>query len=122
MIYSFLIIADVLLAVAVVTLILLNRGHGAEVGAAFGGSATSASMFGSKGVTPFITKLIAVLAGLFLMNSLSLAYFANFQYVHKSVIEKIDTESWQQPRGQTDTGDIPDEFDNADEIAPDVPN
>ncbi len=120
MFYSFLVVVDVLLAVAVISLILINRGRGAEVGAAFGGGASSSSVFGSKGATPFITKVIATLAGLFLANSLGLAYLANFQYVQKSVIDEVNIET-QQTEDRMD-GDLPDEFDAETDIAPDVPN
>ncbi len=126
MLYSVLVVVDALLAGAVITLILINRGRGAEVGAAFGGGgASSASLFGSKGATPFITKVIAVLAGLFLANSLGLAYLANFQYVQRSVVDEVGIETLQQPEEQA-TDDVPDEFedtgDAANDFAPDVPN
>ncbi len=123
MLYSLLVIVDVLLAIAVITLVLVNRGRGAEVGAAFGGGAASGSVFGSQGAMPFITKVIAVLAGLFLVNSLGLAYLANFQYVQRSVVDEVDIESLQQPQEQVDDADdVPDEFDGTDDTAPDVPN
>lgn len=123
MLYSLLIVVDVLLAVAVVSLILLNRGHGAEVGAVFGGSASPSSMFGSKGSTSFITRVIAALAGLFLLNSLGLAYLANFQYIQKSVIDRVEIESPRQSQEPADAaGDVPDDYDNPGEIAPEPPN
>ena len=120
--YSFLVVVDVLLAVALISLILINRGRGAEVGAAFGGGASSSSVFGSKGATPFITKVIATLAGLFLANSLGLAYLANFQYVQKSVIDEVNIETQQTEDRMDGKDDLPDEFDAETDIAPDVPN
>ena len=123
MLYSLLIVVDVLLAVAVVSLILLNRGHGAEVGAVFGGSASPSSMFGSKGSTSFITRVIAVLAGLFLLNSLGLAYLANFQYIQKSVIDKVEVESPLQSREPVDAADdVPDDYGDPEEVIPEAPN
>ncbi len=126
MLYSFLVVVDTLLAIAVIVLILLNRGRGAEVGAAFGGGA-SGSVFGAKGAAPFITKVIAVLAALFLVNSLGLAYLANFQYVQRSVVDEIDVEALQ-PAEEPDPGaaDVPNapesEVEDPDATAPDVPN
>ena len=108
MLYTFLVVVDTLLAIVVVVLILLNRGQGAEVGAAFGGSAASSSVFGSKGATPFITKVISVLAGLFLLNSLGLAYLVNFQYIESSVVDEFSAEELMLDPGRTDeVQDVP---------------
>ncbi len=125
MLYSFLVVVDTLLAIAVIVLILLNRGRGAEVGAAFGGGA-SGSVFGAKGAAPFITKVIAVLAALFLVNSLGLAYLANFQYVQRSVVDELGVETLPFEEPLTDDADVPSmlesEEDASDATAPDVPN
>ena len=120
MLYSFLVVVDALLALAVIVLILVNRGQGAEVGAAFGGS-SSASVFGSKGAAPFITKVIAVLAALFFLNSLSLAYLANVQYVKRSVVDTFDVDALQKSEESIDSADD-DVPDDADVRVPDVPN
>lgn len=126
MLYTFLVVVDTLLAIAVIVLILLNRGRGAEVGAAFGGGA-SGSVFGAKGAAPFITKVIAVLAALFLINSLGLAYLANFQYVQRSVVDEVDVDALQPieelDSGDADAPDVPEsEIEDLDATAPDVPN
>ena len=108
MLYTFLAVVDTLLAIAVVVLILFNRGQGAEVGAAFGGGSMSSSVFGSKGATPFITKVISVLAGLFLLNSLGLAYLVNFQYIESSVIDEFGVEELRLDPDQADQAqDVP---------------
>ncbi len=108
MLYTFLVVIDTLLAIAVVVLVLLNRGQGAEVGAVFGGSSPSSSVFGSKGSTPFITKVIAVLVGLFLLNSLGLAYLANSQYIESSVIDDLGIEKLRLDQDPADgTQDVP---------------
>ena len=121
MLYSFLVTVDALLAVALITLILINRGQGAEVGAAFGGSSSSSSMFGSRGAAPFITKVIASLAAVFLINSLTLAYLANQQYVERSVVDTIELDAMPE---RNDGDDVPDDmFDGSDDgIAPEIPN
>lgn len=129
MLYTFLVVVDTLLAIAVVVLILLNRGRGAEVGAAFGGGA-SGTVFGARGAAPFISKVIAVLAALFLVNSLTLAYLANFQYVQRSVVDEVGVETLQrdeEPAGDlsgSGTDDVPDEVEPpVNGSAPsDVPN
>ena len=124
MLYTFLVIVDTLLAISLILLILLNRGRGAEVGAAFGGGSSSASVFGAKGAAPFITKVIAVLAGLFLFNSLGLAYFANFRYVQRSVVDEVNIEEIQNKANQTgDIDDVPSvESQGVTDDASDVPN
>ncbi|MCG6659538.1 preprotein translocase subunit SecG [Halomonas campisalis] len=65
----------VVLAIALVVLILLQQGKGAEAGAAFGGGA-SQTVFGSRGTGGFLSRTTAVLAAAFFATSLTLAYFA----------------------------------------------
>ncbi len=87
MLYGVLVGIDAILAVILITLILIQRGRGAEVGAAFGAGA-SASIFGARGVVSFLTKLVAVLSAVFLLNSLLLTYVANRDFVSQSVVER----------------------------------
>ena len=63
------------LSFAIVGLVLLQRGKGADAGAGFGAGA-SGTVFGARGSATFFSKLTAVLATLFFMTSLSLAWFA----------------------------------------------
>jgi preprotein translocase subunit SecG len=65
----------VAIAIALVALILLQQGKGAEAGAAFGGGA-SQTVFGSRGTGGFMSRTTAVLAAAFFATSLTLAYFA----------------------------------------------
>jgi len=55
--------------------VLLQRGKGAEIGAVFGGG-SNATLFGSRGAGNFLTKLTTGAAIVFMLTSLSLAYFA----------------------------------------------
>jgi preprotein translocase subunit SecG len=64
-----------LLCFAIVALVLLQRGKGADAGAGFGAGA-SGTVFGARGSATFFSKLTAVLATLFFMTSMSLAWFA----------------------------------------------
>lgn len=66
-------ILHVLVAAALITLILIQRGKGSEMGAAFGAGASN-TMFGSQGATPFMVKFIAGLAIIFFCTSLGLNY------------------------------------------------
>ena len=61
-------------AVAMVALILMQHGKGADMGAAFG-SGGSGSLFGASGSANFLSRTTAVLATVFFVATLSLAYF-----------------------------------------------
>jgi preprotein translocase subunit SecG len=63
----------VLLALAIIGLVLLQRGKGAEAGAGFG-SGASGTVFGARGTSTLFSKLTAVFAALFFCTSLLLAY------------------------------------------------
>lgn len=69
---SFLMILFVLNALALVGLVLIQHGKGADAGAAFG-SGASATVFGSQGSSNFLSRSTGVLATLFFVLSLALA-------------------------------------------------
>src|SRR5690242_14971448 len=60
-------------AVAIIGLVLLQRGKGAEAGAGFGAGA-SGTVFGARGASTALSRATAVLAAIFMINSLALAY------------------------------------------------
>ena len=64
----------VMLAIAIVVLVLLQHGKGADMGAAFG-TGSAGSLFGSSGAANFLSRSTAVCAGLFFATSLGLTYF-----------------------------------------------
>jgi preprotein translocase subunit SecG len=68
-------VAHMLTAIAVVVLVLLQHGKGADMGAAFG-SGSSGSVFGATGSANFLSRTTAVLAAVFFATSLGLAYFS----------------------------------------------
>ncbi len=68
---------QILAAIGMIGLILMQHGKGADAGAAFGGGAGSASLFGATGGANFLSRTTAVLAGVFLVSTLGLAYFSN---------------------------------------------
>jgi preprotein translocase subunit SecG len=70
-----LIVAHVLVALAIIGLVLLQHGKGADMGSGFGGGASS-SLFGATGSANFLSRTTAVLATLFFLLSLALAYVA----------------------------------------------
>jgi len=69
-------ILHILAAAAVVGLVLLQHGKGADMGAAFG-SGSSGSLFGATGSANFLSRATAVLATVFFLTSLGLAYFSS---------------------------------------------
>ena len=73
MLYNILLIVQILVAVGIIGLVLIQQGKGADAGAAFGGGA-SGTVFGSRGSGNFLTKLTTVLAIVFFSNSLLLAW------------------------------------------------
>jgi len=70
---SLLIVIQVICAVAVIILILLQHGKGADMGAAFGGGA-SGSLFGASGSANFLSRSTAVLASIFFLATIGMAY------------------------------------------------
>ena len=70
---SLLLVFHVITAIIIVVLILLQKGKGADMGSAFGAGA-SGTMFGSKGSANFLSRSTAVLATIFFITSLTLAY------------------------------------------------
>jgi preprotein translocase subunit SecG len=60
-------------AFAIIGLVLLQRGKGAEAGAGFGAGA-SGTVFGARGATTALSRATAVFAAIFMINSLALAY------------------------------------------------
>ena len=69
-------VVHVLAALGVIGLVLLQHGKGADVGAAFG-SGASGSLFGATGSANFLSRTTAILAAVFFLSSLGLAYLAN---------------------------------------------
>ena len=73
---TLLLVFQVIVAITLIGFILIQHGKGADAGAAFG-SGASATVFGSRGSSNFFSKATAVLAILFLGNSLFLGYLAS---------------------------------------------
>ena len=67
---------QMLAAIAMIGLVLVQHGKGADMGAAFG-SGGSGSLFGASGSANFLSRATAVLAALFFVSTLALAYFGN---------------------------------------------
>ncbi len=81
----FLIIIHVAVSIALIMIVLLQTGKGADMGAAFGGGA-SQTLFGSTGAGTFLSKATTVVAVVFMLTSLSLAYLSSHRGGAPSVI------------------------------------
>lgn len=82
------IVIDILAALGLVFLVLLQQGKGADMGAAFG-SGASQTLFGSRGTANFLTRTTAVLAVIFFGANLALAYLATDHRPRPSVTQQV---------------------------------
>ena len=108
----------IFLAIGLVGLILIQHGKGADMGAAFG-SGASGTVFGAKGSASFLTRATAILATLFFVTSMVMAYFATQGNEPQGVMEGFEQAPALQIQEtpQSDIPPIPTE--NSD--LPDVP-
>jgi preprotein translocase subunit SecG len=72
---TILVVVHLFLALGLVGLVLMQHGKGADAGAAFG-SGTSGTVFGAAGAANFLSRATAVLATLFFLTSLAMAWYA----------------------------------------------
>lgn len=73
---TLLITVQIIAAVAMIGLVLIQHGKGADMGAAFG-SGASGSLFGATGSANFLSRTTAILATVFFIATLALSYFGN---------------------------------------------
>ena len=73
MLHSLLMIVHIFCAAAIMALVLVQRGKGADAGAGFGAGA-SGTVFGARGAGTALSRATAILAAIFMVTSLSLAY------------------------------------------------
>ena len=76
----------VIICIILILVILLQKGKGADMGAAFGGS--SQTVFGSTGAMPFLQKLTTIIAVIFMFTSLGLSLLKS-NSLSSSVMEKV---------------------------------
>jgi preprotein translocase subunit SecG len=86
MTHTILVVIQVLAAVAVIGLVLLQHGKGADAGAAFG-SGASGTVFGARGSANFLSRATAICAAVFFLASLSLAYVVQGRKAPDSVMD-----------------------------------
>jgi len=102
---TIILIVHILAAIAIIGLVLLQHGKGADAGAAFGAGAAggvSGSVFGAQGSSNFLSRTTAILATVFFVTSLSLAYLSHSsKAAPKSIMEKTSVS--EQPKSAPET-------------------
>jgi preprotein translocase subunit SecG len=94
-------IIHTVIALGIIALVLLQRGKGAEAGAAFGAGA-SGTVFGAQGSTSFFSRTTAILAAAFFATSLTLAYISSQRTsAPESLLENVPATQVEQPAPQT---------------------
>ena len=90
--FPLLLSVHILFGLAVIGLVLVQHGKGADMGAAFG-SGSSGSLFGASGSANFLSRTTAVLATAFFLTSLGLSYLAtNSNKAPASVMEQVQSQ------------------------------
>jgi preprotein translocase subunit SecG len=95
--FTFIVVVQVLSALAIIGLVLIQHGKGADMGAAFG-SGASGSLFGATGSSNFLSKSTGVAAAIFFAATLALAFVGNkHASVSGGVMDKLPAVPAQAP-------------------------
>lgn len=119
MLYSVLLIFQVIISISLVTFVLLQHGKGADAGAAFGSGASS-TVFGSRGSASFLSRTTAILATLFFVNSLAMAYLISSTTTTQSVVEQSVMQE-EMVQEEAPVSDIPTESAAPGDVPVDTP-
>ncbi len=101
---TFIIAIHIIVCIALILIVLLQTGKGADMGAVFGGG-SSQTLFGSSGASTFLTKMTTAAAVIFMLTSLSLAYFSG-QRTTSSVMPASTPAGEQAPGEMKDSGAV----------------
>ncbi len=103
--YVLLLILHILVAAALIGVVLLQSGKGADIGAAFGGG-SSQTVFGGRGAATFLQKITTVAAILFMLTSLSLTLYRGGRH-SSSVIREEPAAPTGTPTPEAPPGSAP---------------
>lgn len=103
---TILVVSHLMLAIGIVTLVLLQHGKGADAGAAFG-SGASATVFGAKGSASFLSRATAVIATLFFLTSMALAYFSSQTGEQQGLMDAVEPAATEVPVAVVENPEIP---------------
>jgi preprotein translocase subunit SecG len=119
-------IVQILVSISIVTLVLLQQGKGADMGAGFG-SGASGTVFGARGSGSFLTRATAILATVFFVNCLLIAspLIRHVSRSNDSVIEQIEQQNAQPktapPAGTAAPGESKSPASDMPEAVPESP-
>jgi preprotein translocase subunit SecG len=100
-------VMQVFLSLGLIGLILIQHGKGADAGAAFG-SGASATVFGARGSGSFLTRATGILATIFFLTSIALAYYATKGSEPVTIMDRVDERTIiVPPPAAAPTSDIP---------------
>jgi len=97
--YTLIVILHIVVSLALILIILLQTGKGADIGAVFGGG-SSQTLFGSSGPTSFLGKMTAAAAVIFMLTSLFLAYFSGNRPASSIMKGGTPAQTMPAPAGQ----------------------
>jgi preprotein translocase subunit SecG len=106
MVFNLIVVVQVLSALAIIGLVLVQHGKGADMGAAFG-SGASGSLFGASGSSNFLSKSTAFAAAIFFASTLALAYFGTNRphaSVSGGVMDRISVPATRAPAPANNAG------------------
>jgi preprotein translocase subunit SecG len=115
-------IAHTLIALMIIVLVLLQRGKGADAGAAFGAGA-SGTVFGARGSSSFFSRATAIFATLFFVSSLTLAYLSSQRsdapasLLENAPVAETEAEVVPELSDETPISDMP-ELESSEEADP----
>jgi preprotein translocase subunit SecG len=104
--HTLVVILHIVVSLALILIILLQTGKGADIGAVFGGG-SSQTLFGSSGPTSFLSKLTAAAAVVFMITSLFLAYFSGSRPASSIMKGAEPVQTMPGPVGQTAIPPLP---------------
>ncbi len=107
---TIIVIIHSVVAIALILIVLLQTGKGADMGAAFGGGG-SQTLFGSTGASTFLSRLTTIAAIVFMLTSLGLAYLSSHRSA-KSIMSEIAVPAAEQagqsvPGAPVEAGEAP---------------
>lgn len=110
MLYNILLIVQIVVSVAMIALILMQHGKGADAGAAFG-SGASGTVFGSRGSGNFLSRTTAILATVFFVNCIALAWIVSNRTINAptSIMDSVpaSTISPEVPAAAPTNSEVP---------------
>ncbi len=118
--FSLVLTVHILVAVAIIGLVLVQHGKGADMGAAFG-SGASGSLFGATGSANFLSRTTGILAAVFFVTSLALAYVASSKPKTTGSLMQESVQSEAVSPAAQPAGDVPANAADAASKAKDVP-